>query len=389
MLRNVGFDKNIVRRCRGTSGAKRQGPKVDAPGRIRLNWTAGLRRALPMKKMTYASAGVDTAAQKAAIKALAGSIKFSRKGIGSPLLGMTQFAGLVDFGDRALAICTDGVGTKMLVAKALKKWDTVGIDCIAMNVNDCICVGAEPIAFVDYIATDNPDATITKAIGEGLNEGAKQANVTLAGGETAVLPEVVQGWDLAGSCVGFVSKDRILDGSRVKAGDVIIGLASTGLHSNGYTLARKILEKEKLTMKDKAPTLGGRSIGAVLLEPTKIYVRSILALNNTLPVHGFANITGGGLKNIPRISPNFRYSIRQPMPIPPILTLLEEWGNVADEEMYKTFNMGMGFTVVVSKEDENEARRILRAEHPQVVGVVEKGKDAVHEPLGLTYPSKT
>lgn len=341
--------------------------------------------------MTYLSAGVDTTAQKAAIKALAGSIKFSRKGIGSPLLGMTQFAGLVEFGDRALALCTDGVGTKMLVAAALKKWDTVGIDCIAMNVNDCICVGAEPIAFVDYIATSDPDPTITKAIGQGLNEGAKQANVTLAGGETAVLPEIVDGWDLAGACVGFVSKNRILDGSRVRPGDVIIGLASTGLHSNGYTLARKILQKNKVGLTETAPksVLGGRSVGAVLLEPTRIYVRSILGLINTLPVHGLANITGGGLKNIPRVNPKFRYVIRQPMPVPPIFSLLQDWGNVADEEMYKTFNMGMGFSVIVASEDENEARRLLRAERPRVVGVVEKGTDAVHEPLGLSYPSKT
>ena len=347
---------------------------------------------MPKKEgMTYASAGVDTAAQKAAIKALAGSIRFARKGIGAPLLGMTQFAGLVEFGDRALAICTDGVGTKMLVAQGLKKWDTVGIDCIAMNVNDCICVGAEPIAFVDYIATSHPDATVTKAIGEGLNEGAKQANVTLAGGETAVLPEVVNGWDLAGSCVGFVSKDQILDGSRIRPGDVIIGLASTGLHSNGYTLARKIVAKKKLHLTEKGPSsvLGGRTIGAVLLEPTKIYVRSILGLHNTVPVHGLANITGGGLKNIPRVNPKFRYVIQHPMPVPPIFSLLQEWGNVADEEMYQTFNMGMGFAVIVSHKDENEARRLLRAEHPQVVGVVEKGKDAVHEPLGLSYPSKT
>jgi phosphoribosylformylglycinamidine cyclo-ligase len=341
--------------------------------------------------MTYASAGVDTTAQKAAIKALAGSIRFSRKGIGSPLLGMTQFAGLIEFGDRALAMCTDGVGTKMLVAAALEKWDTVGIDCIAMNVNDCICVGAEPIAFVDYIATSKPDPVVTKAIGEGLNEGAKQANVTLAGGETAVLPEIVNGWDLAGSCVGFVSKDQILDGSRVKPRDVIIGLASTGLHSNGYTLARKIIEKEGLTLRQKGPaaSLGGRTIGAVLLEPTRIYVRSILGLHNTVPVHGLANITGGGLKNIPRINGKFRYAIDKPMPVPPIFSLLQEWGNVSDEEMYKTFNMGMGFAVVVAPEDENEAKRLLRAEHPQVIGRVEKGKDAVHVPLGLTYPSKT
>ena len=350
----------------------------------------GLRRAVPAKKgLTYADAGVDTAAQKEAIKALAGSIRYHRKGIGAPMAGLTQFAGLVDFGDRALAICTDGVGTKMIVAQALDKWDTVGIDCIAMNVNDCICVGAEPIAFVDYIATASPDPEITKAIGEGLNVGAKQANVTLAGGETAILPDVVRGWDLAGSCVGFVSKDQILDGSRVRAGDVIIGLASNGLHSNGYTLARKILARKKVGFGEEHPSLGGRSIGAVLLDPTRIYVRPILELRDSVPIHGLANITGGGLKNIPRINPKFRYVIERPMPVPPIFTLLQKWGDVSDEEMYKTFNMGMGFVVIVSVKDENEARRVLRSEHPQVVGTVEKGRDAVHEPLGLTYPSKT
>jgi phosphoribosylformylglycinamidine cyclo-ligase len=339
--------------------------------------------------MTYAAAGVDTARQKEAIKALASSIRFSRKGVGAPLLGLTQFAGLVEFGDRALAICTDGVGTKMLVAEAMRKWDTVGIDCIAMNVNDCICVGAEPIAFVDYIATSAPDPEVTKAIGAGLNVGAKQANVTLAGGETAILPEVVNGWDLAGSCIGYVSKDRILDGRSVKPGDVLLGLASTGLHSNGYTLARKIIAKHKAKMTDTEPQLGGRSLGAVLLEPTRIYVRPILRLRDSVELHGLANITGGGLKNIPRINAKVRYRITDPMPVPPIFRLLQDWGGVSDEEMHKTFNMGMGFVAVVAAGDENEARRLLRAEKAKVVGVVEKGKDAVHDGLGLSFPSKT
>ncbi|HLE48333.1 MAG TPA: phosphoribosylformylglycinamidine cyclo-ligase, partial [Candidatus Thermoplasmatota archaeon] len=277
--------------------------------------------------MTYAGAGVDTLRQKAAIKALAGAVTFQRKGLGAPLTGLAHFAGLIDFGDRALAICTDGVGTKLEVAKALKKWDTVGIDCIAMNVNDCICVGAEPIAFVDYIATSDPDPDVTEQIGVGLNEGARQANVTLAGGETAVLPEIVNGWDLAGSCVGFVSKSQILDGSRVRAGDAIIGLASTGLHSNGYTLARKIVASKGLDYGDAFP--GGayatRTVGGVLLEPTRIYVKPVLELRDSIAVHGLANITGGGLKNIPRVNPNFQYALTDPMPVPPVFGRLQEW----------------------------------------------------------------
>src|SRR5687767_11088266 len=156
--------------------------------------------------MTYAGAGVDTSRQKEAIRALAGQIRFQRKGIGAPLTGLAHFAGLIEFGDRVLALCTDGVGTKLEVAKAMDRWNTVGIDCIAMNVNDCICVGAEPLAFVDYIATSDPDETVARSLGVGLDRGAELANVTLAGGETAILPDLVNGLDLAGTCVGWVAK---------------------------------------------------------------------------------------------------------------------------------------------------------------------------------------
>jgi phosphoribosylformylglycinamidine cyclo-ligase len=339
--------------------------------------------------MTYAGAGVDTARQKEAIKALAGQIRFQRKGIGAPLTGLAHFAGLIEFGDRVLALCTDGVGTKLEVARTMGRWNTVGIDCIAMNVNDCICVGAEPLAFVDYIATSDPDPAITEQIGEGLNEGAQQANVTLAGGETAILPEIINGWDLAGSCVGFVHKEKVLDGSKVKKGDVIIGLPSTGLHSNGYTLARRIIKDKGLDYHDVQKGLGPKSLGDVLLAPTRIYVRPVLELRDDIELHACANITGGGLKNIPRVNGDFRYAIRQPMPVPKIFELLQEWGDVADQEMYQTFNMGMGFCVIVDKGDEKQALRSLKAERPQVVGEVERGKNAVHEPLKLEYASKT
>lgn len=341
--------------------------------------------------MTYAGAGVDTEKQKAAVRALMGSITFARKGLGAPIGGRSHFAGLVDFGDRALAICTDGVGSKLQVAAALKKWDTVGIDCVAMNVNDCICVGAEPLAFVDYIATREPDPRVAAEIGEGLNAGARQANVTLAGGETAILPDLVNGWDLAGTCVGFVSKANIIDGSRIRRGDAIIGLASTGLHSNGYTLARKIVTAKGLSYEDGLPggAHEGRTLGQVLIEPTRIYVRSVLDLRDDLEVHGLANITGGGLKNIPRLNPRFRYSITNPMPVPKVFQLLQEWGEVEDREMYQTFNMGMGFVVIVPASEEKEAVRSLKAEHAQVVGRVEKGSGAALESLGLKFESKT
>ncbi|HLE47890.1 MAG TPA: phosphoribosylformylglycinamidine cyclo-ligase, partial [Candidatus Thermoplasmatota archaeon] len=286
---------------------------------------------------------------------------------------------------------TDGVGSKVEIAQAMRKYDTVGIDCIAMNVNDCICVGAEPIAFVDYIATSDPDPEITQQIGVGLNEGAKQANVTLAGGETAVLPEIVNGWDLAGSCVGFVSKSRILDGSKVKPGDVIIGLPSTGLHSNGYTLARRILTSEGVDFGQSFPAgaYGTRTVGSVLLEPTRIYVRPILELRDTVDIHGLANITGGGLKNIPRVNPNVHYALTDPLPVPPAFIALQRWGGVSDQEMYQTFNMGMGFAVIVAASQAKESLRVLKAERPKVVGEVRKGRNVVHEPLKLEYASKT
>ena len=200
------------------------------------------------KGMTYADAGVDIDKKSDSIAALVQHLKFRRKGLGEPMKLEGHFTGLIDFGDMALTLCTDGVGTKLMVADELKKWDTVGIDCIAMNVNDTICVGAEPIAFVDYIAIDRPNTMITYQIGEGLEAGARMANMTIVGGEIAVLPEIVKGFDLAGTCLGMVDKKRIITGERIAPGDAVIGLPSTGVHSNGLTLARKIVESKGLRM---------------------------------------------------------------------------------------------------------------------------------------------
>lgn len=344
------------------------------------------------KGMTYAEAGVDTARQRKAIQALAAQIGYQRTGEGAPIGGMSHFAGLVTLGpDRALAVCTDGVGTKLEVARALDTWDTVGIDVIAMNVNDCICVGAEPLAFVDYLAVEEADPDVTSQIGKGLTRGAEMANVTLAGGETAIMPEVVRGLDLAGTCVGVVDRDRILDGSAVRPGDVLIGLASSGLHSNGYTLARRLVGDHGIAWDDPVDGAGGTSWGAALIEPTRIYVRPILKLLESCDVHALANVTGGGLKNVPRVNPKYRYLIDDPLPVHAVFKELQRLGDVATDEMYRTFNMGMGFVAVVSQDDEAEALTLLKreGEKAQVVGRVDRGKGAVHGPTGITFESKT
>jgi phosphoribosylformylglycinamidine cyclo-ligase len=340
--------------------------------------------------LTYAAAGVDTARQKAAIRALAGAVTFRRRGRGRPIGGLGSFAGLIELDAKtALAICTDGVGTKLAVAQALGKWDTVGIDCIAMNVNDCICVGAEPLAFVDYIATNQADAEVARQIGVGLDRGARLANVTLAGGETAILPDLVNGLDLAGTCVGWVRRNRALDGKSVKNGDVILGLASTGLHSNGYALARRILQDTGIKLGDALPNEPRKTVGQALLEPTHIYVRQMLRLLDRAEVHGLANITGGGLKNVPRVNPKFRYVIDAPTPVPPLFRWLQGLGRVSEEEMYQTFNMGMGMAVVLPEDEVRMAKRVLRRFTPRVVGHVTRGTGCAHEPLGLEFASKT
>ncbi|HEC95312.1 MAG TPA: phosphoribosylformylglycinamidine cyclo-ligase, partial [Thermoplasmatales archaeon] len=186
-----------------------------------------------MEGMSYAKSGVDIFKEEEAIKSMLSTLFYKRKGIGKPLGG--HYAGLVEFGEYALVLCTDGVGSKIKIANELKKWDTIGVDCIAMNVNDAICVGAEPIAFVDYLAIDDPDPTITREIGKGLANGAQQANVSIVGGETATLPEIINGFDLAGTCLGYVKKEKIVSGEKITEGDILVGLSSSGMHSNGYT----------------------------------------------------------------------------------------------------------------------------------------------------------
>jgi phosphoribosylformylglycinamidine cyclo-ligase len=335
--------------------------------------------------LTYAKAGVDIDAKSRAIASLVKQLGYRRSGRGRMMDVKGQFTSLIDFGDVALTLCTDGVGTKLLIAEALDKWDTVGIDCMAMNVNDTICVGAEPFAFVDYIAIDRPNPEITKAIGVGLQKGARLSNCEVVGGEVAVLPEMVRGVDLSGSCLGFVRNDRIVTGARVGTGDAIIGLRSSGIHSNGMTLARKALKKAGVPLEQEFSELG-RSVGEELLTPTKIYVRKVLEILEEVEVTGMVDITGGGLRNFIRLKKGVRFDISKPLKPQPVFPLLQELGGIEDREMYQTFNMGMGFAIVL-KEDHAKAALDLLGKGAKVVGHVIEGDGVSCSALDLTYSS--
>ncbi len=333
--------------------------------------------------MTYADAGVDQDVMNAAAKSLLGSLRFRREGLGAPYRHEGGFSGLIEFGDVLLGLATDGVGTKSHISQETGRWDTIGIDCVAMNVNDLICVGAEPLAFVDYIATPRPDPEVWAAIGIGLDEGCRQSNMTLVGGETSVMPETVKQIDITGTALGYVPKDRVITGMDIAPGDAMIGLASSGIHSNGYTLVRRAIAAAGLSWDEP---FGDRTLGEEALEPTTIYVRAVMELIKEVEVKAMANITGGGLRNLIRWNDGLRYVIDDPLPVPPIFDALQEWGSVENVEMWQTFNMGIGFVLAVSPGEVDDALSILGHHHEcKVVGRIEEGKGAVHEGLGIEY----
>jgi phosphoribosylformylglycinamidine cyclo-ligase len=363
---------------------------------------------------TYAQAGVDIVGEGKAIKGLVKALNFKRKGTGSPVDLGGHFTGLVELGDHYLSLCTDGVGSKIKIAEELQKWDTVGIDCMAMNVNDVICIGAEPIAFVDYLATEDPDPEILNQIGIGLNEGARLSNLTIIGGETSTIPEIVNGLDLAGTCLGYVKKGNEVTGESVEKGDLIIGFPSSGIHSNGYTLVRKIVEESDISyispldevinrkewkVKKKFPQYmsaveewaseeGSRIIGEILLTPTRIYVRDIIGLLKGLPegsVHGMANITGGGIRNLARIKDSLGYSIDTPLKVPPVFRMIQILGSVEENEMYQTFNMGIGFVVIIGPGYLSKAMELLEGTGARKIGRVVGGGGVKITTLGIEY----
>ncbi|MBL1276801.1 MAG: phosphoribosylformylglycinamidine cyclo-ligase [Ectothiorhodospiraceae bacterium] len=268
---------------------------------------------------------------------------------------------------------TDGVGTKLRLAMALDKHDTIGIDLVAMCVNDLIVAGAEPLYFLDYYATGKLSLDMAEAVIKGIGDGCLQAGCALVGGETAEMPGMYQGedYDLAGFCVGVVEKAKIIDGSKVAAGDVLIGLAASGPHSNGYSLIRKIID---VSGADLSKDFHGQSLGEALLTPTRIYVKSLLALLAQVDVHALAHITGGGLlENLPRVMPEGTQAIidSQSWQRPPVFDWLQENGNVEANEMYRTFNCGIGMVLCVAEGDVEQTLSLL-AEHDESASVIGK-----------------
>ena len=310
-----------------------------------------------MSESAYARAGVDQAGAGTAVRALVEVLAGIDTGRPSrAALASGHYANVLKLDEsRGLALSCDGVGTKVIVAERLGRLDTVGIDCIAMNVNDVICVGAEPIAVLDYIAVEEADPAALEQIAIGQRAGAEAAGVEIPGGELAVMPELIrghpspQGFDLLGFCVGLVDLDAIVTGAAVEPGDAIVGIPSSGVHSNGLTLARRALGDD-----DER-----------LLEPTVIYVRAVRELlHSDVEVHGLAHITGEGFLNLLRLEGEAGYLIDRPLPVPPVFEEVAERGGIEPAEMHEVFNMGCGFCCVVASADAEEAVSILSRRHP-------------------------
>ncbi len=322
----------------------------------------------------YAAAGVDTAQADLGVDALVavlGSIDPGRSRLAVPLPG--HYASVMEIAPGlGLALATDSVGSKVIVAEALGRFDTIGIDCIAMNVNDLVCVGAEPLAVLDYIAVERAQSGQLRELALGLKAGAELAGVEIPGGEVCQLPEVIRGhpspygFDLVGSAFGTVALDAVIDGAAIMPGDALIGLPGSGPHANGLTLARRaLLEQGGLELDERPQELGGVSVGEALLEPTVIYVRAALELlRSSVAVHGLAHITGGGLLNLLRLGRGIGYRIDAPLPVPAIFSLIAQRGTVAPAEMWEVFNMGCGFCAIVAQAQADAALELLGARHP-------------------------
>lgn len=336
--------------------------------------------------LSYKDAGVDIDAGNELVNRIKSVAQRTRRP--EVLGGLGGFGALCElpqgYKEPVLVTGTDGVGTKLRLAMQLRKHNTIGIDLVAMCVNDLIVGGAEPLMFLDYYATGKLDVDTAAQVVEGIGAGCEQAGCALVGGETAEMPGMYEGedYDLAGFCVGVVEKSKILDGQKVKAGDVLIGLASSGPHSNGYSLIRKIVEVSGADLQQK---LGNTTLAEALLAPTRIYVKSLLALLAEHPVHAMAHITGGGLlENVPRVLPQGHQAVIDcsRWQLPDIFAWLQEQGNVADDEMYRTFNCGIGMVVCVPADSSEAALKALRdtGETAFVIGHIEATPGADDEP---------
>jgi len=327
-----------------------------------------------MAEGTYARAGVNQSQAGSAVASLVAALAAIDTGRPSrAVIGSGHYANVIRLDDRrGLALSCDGVGSKLVVSEVLGRLDTVGIDLVAMNVNDVICVGADPVALLDYVAVEEADPERMAQIGEGLRRGAELAGVEIPGGELAVLPDLIQGhpspggFDLAGFCVGLVELDSIVTGALVEPGDTVIGLPSSGIHSNGLSLARAALPD----LQERPPALGGASVGETLLEPTAIYVRAVRELlASDVEVRGLAHITGEGFLNLVRLEADVGYRLDSPLPVPPVFELIAERGGVAPTEMHEVFNMGCGFCCVVPAGSAAAAVEIMSPHHPGAAAV--------------------
>ena len=337
---------------------------------------------MPGSRTTYASSGVDSRHVRQAHEILARRLESTfqtRRGkVGWPLYPIGHYAGLVDLGaGRVLSLHTDSVGTKVMVAKMMGRYDTIGIDCVAMCANDLICTGAEPVSFLDYMAMSKLDRTVVREVAVGLVKGAKEAGMAIVGGETAIVPELLSdaGFDLTGFAAGVCKKSELILGDRMMVGDCLVGVASSGIHSNGLTLARKVLLRQ-YGLKDTPRELE-RSVGEELLEPTRIYVKPVRELVEGSEIHGIAHITGGGaFLKLERVLREGRLGAElDGLPEPPgIFRLIRKAGRVSNREMYRTFNMGVGLIVACPVAVAWRAVRVFRKyrQDAMIVGRVER-----------------
>jgi len=339
------------------------------------------------ERMSYAQAGVDISKGNQAVELIKPLVKSTyRREVITELGG---FGGLFaldlkKYKEPVLVSGTDGVGTKLKIAFQLNNHETVGIDAVAMCVNDILVLGAEPLFFLDYLAVGKLEPSQVAAIVKGIAEGCRQAGCALIGGETAEMPGFYPPgeYDVAGFAVGIVDREKIIDGSSIKPGDIILGLPSTGLHSNGYSLARKVfLEKANYSLEEFIPDLQGK-LGDILLEPTKIYVSLIKTILSRVKIKGMAHITGGGLvENIPRILPEGTRAVikKGTWPVLPVFKLMQKLGNIAEEEMYRTFNMGIGMVLIVDQNDTEEIFKVCQelGEKVYEIGYICSGESKV------------
>jgi len=343
----------------------------------------------PRTAWTYAASGVDVSVRARALTALLAAVKYrSPPDHGRPVAAPGHYAGLVRIGRETIAITTDTVGTKVLLAEQLGRWEEVGEDLVGVNVNDLAAMGARPAALVDTILCARPEEEVFRAIGRGLDRGLCAARCALLGGETAVVPDIVRGVDLGGTALGFFPRGRRpVTGAKIRPGDRILGVPSTGVHANGFTLLRKLLDESRVDL--AVPRPGSRvPVGEELLRPTRIYTSTADALADRTEVHGLAHMSGGGVRNLVRLHPRVAFVLdRWPEP-PSLFSWIASLGNLAAEEMYQTFNMGIGFVLVVGREHLAETRRrLLRAGAPDAVeiGHIERGTGVSLPSLGLRY----